>query len=329
MRAFVTGLTGFVGPHLATCLAARGFEIAGLGFRQRQSAQINSLPGNLSVIGADIRDYPALLGILKEIQPDHVYHLAAISNVVTSTADPRTTYNVNVGGTVNLIEALRDLGLRPRIVHVSTAHIYRSMKDGALDEHSPVSLLTPYAASKFMSEAVAMQSVEGYGFQTVIVRPFNHIGPGQPTGFVCSDFARQIAAIRLGQAEPVLRVGNLSPVRDFSDVRDVVEAYWIAAAHGEPGQVYNVSSGHSLSIREIVSKLCALAEVDPRVEVDPDKFRPVETLRLYGDSSKIRALGWKPRFEMEQTLKDILDYWLVALTGSSNQDSSAALYSRC
>ncbi len=328
MRAFVTGLTGFVGPHLARHLAARGFEILGLGLRQRQSAQPNSLPADVSLIGADIRDYADLLRILKEVRPDHVYHLAAISNVVTSMADPRTTYDINVGGTVNLFEALRELGLRPRIVHVSTAHVYRSMQGGALDERSPVSLLTPYAASKFMSEAVAMQSVEGYGFQTVIVRPFNHIGPGQPTGFVCSDFARQIAAIRLGQAEPVLRVGNLAPVRDFSDVRDVVEAYWIAAVHGEPGEVYNVSSGHPFSIQEIVSKLCALAEVDPLVEVDPDKFRPVETLRLYGDSSKIQALGWKPRFAMEQTLKEILDYWLVTLAGSSNQDSSAALYSR-
>jgi GDP-4-dehydro-6-deoxy-D-mannose reductase len=145
------------------------------------------------------------------------------------------------------------------------------------------------------------------------VRPFNHIGPGQPTGFVCSDFARQIAAIKLGQAEPVLHVGNLAAVRDFTDVRDTVEAYWIVATRGVPGQAYNVSSGDPISIQQIVSLLCELAGVQVRTEVDRDKFRPIETLRLFGDSSKIRALGWNPSVELERTLKDIFDYWLAAL----------------
>ena len=133
------------------------------------------------------------------MQPDHIYHLAAISNVVTSFQNPRLTYDVNVGGTLNLFEALRELDIRPRIVHVSTAHVYRSIEtDTGLDEVSPVRLLTPYAASKFMCEALAAQYVEAYGFQTMTVRPFNHVGPGQSTGFVCSDFARQIAASNSG-----------------------------------------------------------------------------------------------------------------------------------
>lgn len=314
MRAFVTGLTGFVGPHLARMLAGKGCEVVGLGFRNENPGPAQSFTKGVSVINADVRDYAGLRQILEDARPDQVYHLAAISNVVTSFKAPRLTYDVNVGGTLNLFEALRELDIRPRIVHVSTAHVYRSIQtEAGLNESSPVHLLTPYATSKFMCEALATQYVEAFGFQTMTVRPFNHVGPGQPTGFVCSDFARQIAAIKLGQAEPVLHVGNLAPVRDFTDVRDTVEAYWTVATQGVPGEIYNVSSQNPISMQEVVAMLCKLAEVQVRIEVDPEKFRPIETLRLFGNSSKIRALGWKPHIEFEQTLKDVLDWWLAAL----------------
>lgn len=314
MKAFVTGLTGFVGPHLARLLVGKGFEVVGTGLRRETADPLESLPNDTSVVDTDVRDYGGLRQLLKDTQPDHIYHLAAISNVVTSFQNPRLTYDVNVGGTLNLFEALRELDIRPRIVHVSTAHVYRSIEtDTGLDEDSPVRLLTPYAASKFMCEALAAQYVEAYGFQTMTVRPFNHVGPGQSTGFVCSDFARQIAAIKLGQADTALHVGNLAPVRDFTDVRDTVEAYWIVAMQGVPGEVYNVSSHRPVSMQEIVSILCDVAGVQVRIQVDQEKFRPIETLRLFGDSSKVRALGWKPRIGLEETLKDILDYWLAVL----------------
>ncbi len=295
-------------------LESKGFEVAGLGFQSENAGPVKSLPKGASAVNIDIRDYAGLRQTLKDVNPDQIYHLAAISNVVTSFKNPRLTYDVNVGGTLNLYEALRELDIRPRIVHVSTAHIYRSIEtEAGLDEDSPVRLLTPYATSKFMCEALATQYVEAFGFQSMTVRPFNHVGPGQPTGFVCADFARQIAAIKLGQAEPVLHVGNLAAVRDFTDVRDTVEAYWMVATQGIPGQVYNVSSQRSISMQEIVSMLCNLAGVQVRIEVDWEKFRPIETLRLFGNSSKVHALGWKPRIELEQTLKDILDWWLAAL----------------
>jgi len=312
MIAFVTGLTGFVGPYLAGLLVSRGFEVVGLGLRSNDAEISGRTQDGISTIKADIRDYQGLRKILDDVRPDHVYHLAAISDVATSFRDPRSTYAVNVGGTLNLFEALRELDLKPRIVHVRTTHVYRSIETAAgLDEQSPTRLLTPYATSKFMCEALATQYVEANAFQTMTVRPFNHIGPGQPTGFVCSDFARQIAMIKLGLAEPVLHVGNLAPVRDFTDVRDTVEAYWVVADRGVPGHVYNVSSNHPISMLAIVSLLCELAEVEVRIEVDPEKFRPIETLRLFGDSSKIRALGWAPQRELKQTLRDILDYWLM------------------
>ena len=317
MRAFVTGLTGFVGPHLAKMLSEKGCEVTGLGFRIEKPVAGpvpgQDLPGNVSVVRTDIRDYEGLRTVLAEFRPDQIYHLAAISNVVTSFKEPRLTYDVNVGGTLNLFEALRELELRPRIVHVSTAHVYRSIQTATgLDESASVQLLTPYAASKFMCESLAAQYAEGFGFDSMTVRPFNHIGPGQLTGFVASDFARQIAAIKLGKAEPVLRVGNLAAVRDFSDVRDVVEAYWTVAVKGVPGEVYNVSSGNPRSMQQMLDLLCELAGVHVRIEVAAEKFRPVETLRLFGDSSRIRALGWEPRIDFKQTLKDIFDYWLAA-----------------
>ena len=314
MKAFVTGLTGFVGPHLANMLVGKGCEVVGLGLRVEKPGSGQSLPEGISVVDTDIRDYAGVRQALKESQPDQVYHLAAISNVVTSLKDPRLTYDINVGGTLNLFEALRELELRPRIVHVSTAHVYRSIQtETGLNEKSPVHLLSPYATSKYMCEALATQYFESYGFQAMTVRPFNHVGPGQLTGFVCSDFARQIAAIKLGQAEPVLHVGNLAPVRDFTDVRDTVEAYWIVATQGVAGEIYNVSSHHPLSMQQIVLMLCKLADVQVSIKVDQEKFRAIETLRLFGDSSKIRALGWKPHIEFEKTLKDILNYWLAAL----------------
>lgn len=314
MKAFVTGLTGFVGPHLARMLVAEGAEVVGLGFQSESQGPLQSLPKGSSAVRVDIRDYAGLRQTLKDAQPDQVYHLAAISNVVTSFKDPKLTYDVNVGGTLNLFEALRELNIRPRIVHVSSAHVYRSVEsEEGLDENSPVRLLTPYATSKFMCEALATHYAEAFGFQSMTVRPFNHVGPGQATGFVCSDFARQIAAIKLGKAEPVLHVGNLAPVRDFTDVRDTVEAYWTVAARGVPGEIYNVSSHRPVSMQQIVSMLCNIAGVQVRIEVDQEKFRPIETMRLFGNSSKIRALGWEPRIEFEQTLRDILGWWLAAL----------------
>lgn len=319
MRAFVTGLTGFVGPHLARMLAGKGVEVVGLGLQSENAGPVQSVPKDASAVNIDIRDYAGLRQILEDTRPDQVYHLAAISDVVTSFKDPRLTYDVNVGGTLNLFEALRELNSRPRIVHVSTAHVYRSIEtEAGFDEESPVRLLTPYATSKFMSEALAAQYVEAFGFQTMTVRPFNHVGPGQPTGFVCSDFARQIVAIKLGQAEPVLHVGNLAPIRDFTDVRDTVEAYWTVATQGVPGEVYNVGSHRPVAMQEIASILCNLAGVQVRIEVDPEKFRLIETLRLFGNVSKVRALGWKPRIELEQTLKDILEWWPAALGGGQN-----------
>jgi GDP-4-dehydro-6-deoxy-D-mannose reductase len=312
MKALITGATGFVGPHLATLLLGKGAEVVALGIRGGNMSIEERMPREALLIDSDIRNAEELKDLLREHRPGQIYHLAGISSPTASLRNPRLTYEVNVGGALNLLEALRELELRPTIVNVSTAHVYASADlPGGLDEGAPVSLATPYATSKLMCETLAAHYVRAFGFQIVTVRPFNHIGPGQTPDFVCSEFARQISRIARKQAPAVLRTGNLEPERDFTDVRDVVEAYWTVATRGKPGEIYNIASGQPRSIRAIVSCLCELAAVNVAVETDPARVRSVEVMRLLGNAAKIRALGWEPRIPLRKSLADILEYWLA------------------
>ncbi len=313
MRTLITGATGFVGPYLADLLLSKGAEVVGLGMRDGNLSLESRMPKAAQIVEADLRDRDALQRVLRESQPDHIYHLAAVSDVAASIRNPSLTYDINVGGSLSLFESLRELKLAPKIVNVSTAHVYASPEAGVgeLNEDSALDLLTPYAISKYMVEVLAAHYVRAFGFQVVTVRPFNHIGPGQRADFVCSSFARQIARMRAGVIPAVLRTGNLEPEREFTDVRDVVEAYWIAAVKGGNGEVYNVASGHPCRMREIVSWLCELAGIQVEIETDPAKLRTKEPMRLCGCSKKLRALGWAPRIPLKQSLSDILDYWLA------------------
>jgi GDP-4-dehydro-6-deoxy-D-mannose reductase len=311
VRALITGLTGFVGPHLANSLLRSGIEVVGFGARETTKHVLAAIPEAVRIIEGDIRDTETVRRVLRDAQPDQVYHLAAISNIPASFQDPRLTYEVNFGGTVNLFEALHELQMHPRIVVVSSAHVYSSAQndENCLSEGAPIRLLSPYAASKFMCEALAAHYFEAFGFQVMILRPFNHIGPGQSPDFICSDFARQIALMRRGCLPPVLRTGNLEPQRDFTDVRDVVEAYVIAATRGLPGEIYNVASQVAHSMAEIVSLFSEISDVAIRIETDPAKLRSSEVQRLCGNASKLRALGWAPKIPLTQSLSDVLQYW--------------------
>jgi len=311
VRALITGATGFVGPYLAASLLRKGVEVIGLGIQDGNLSLQSRMPPAVQLVEADIRDREALRRVLCDSPPDQIYHLAAIADVAVSTRNPALTYDVNVGGSLSLFETLRELHVTPRIVNVSTAHVYASPQsgEGELKEDSALDLLTPYAISKYMVEVLAAHYVRAFGFQVVTVRPFNHIGPGQRADFVCSSFARQIAQMKAGQIPAVLRTGNLQPERDFTDVRDVVEAYWIAATQGVSGEVYNVASGQPCRMSEIVSWLCELAGVEATIETDPAKLRASEPMRLYGSAAKLRGLGWTPRIPLKQSLHDILNYW--------------------
>lgn len=322
MRAFITGVTGFVGPYLARLLIRNGAEVAGLGVLPRTAEVRPPMPDGVRLIEADIRDQGSLLRALRETLPDEVYHLAGISHVPTSFENPRETYEVNVGGVLNLLESLRVLGLHSRILNVSTAHVYGSVESGpgGVDERAPIHVNTPYATSKFMGEVLAKHYWETFGLETMTLRPFNHIGPGQTSSFVCSEFARQIALMRQGKVPSILRTGNLEPERDFTDVRDVVEAYWTVARQGVPGETYNVASGVPHRIGEIVELLADIAGIKVVAETEHTKVRTAEIMRLCGNSSKLRALGWEPRICLKESLADLFDYWLTESSDAVDSD---------
>ncbi len=292
MRSLITGGHGFVGTWLAEHLRAEGDQVV----------QIDR--------EVEITDPDALLVALTDAAPDAVYHLAALTHVGESWDDPLRVLEVNVIGTGAVLAAARRCGTDPTVLVTSSAEVYGAVTDPSklpLTERSPTAPLTPYAASKLAAEALVRQAYLGHGQRTIVVRPFNHIGPGQSTAFAVPALARRIVeAARTGATG--IPVGNLSARRDFTDVRDVVRAYRLLVESGEPGGVYNVCSGRDVSIQEIADRLADLAGSPVELEVDPSLMRPVEVPVLRGDPAGLQqATGWKPELDLDRTLADVLE----------------------
>lgn len=311
-RALITGISGFAGPYLADYLRSTGIECAGIS----QGTPIHTHPVSLNGVAlylVDIRDRSAVQEVLKQVKPDRVFHLAAMTHVATSLATPDLTFDVNVVGTFNLLEGLRQLSYPVRTVLVSTGNLYGNINSGAegFKENDPVHATSPYATSKLMSEELAQSYAEDFGLEIVIARPFNHTGPGQPPAFACPEFARAVAA-GLVQHTPVhLRTGRLEPLRDISDVRDVVRAYALLAERGRSAEVYNICSGSMVSMSDIVTILAKLARIPVTTELDPAKIRGREIMRSGGNNAKIREdAGWVPEIPLVDTLQGLLDYWV-------------------
>ncbi len=263
----------------------------------------------------EITDPGALLAAVSEAAPDAIYHLAAITHVGQSWDEPLRVLEVNVLGTAALLAAARECGSNPRILVTSSAEVYGAITDPSqlpLTEDSPTLPLSPYAASKLAAEAVCTQAWLGHGQHVVVVRPFNHIGPGQSPNFAVSALSKRIVdAERSGAGE--IRVGNLSARRDFTDVRDVVRSYRMLVESGAPGAVYNMCSGRDVSIQEIADRLLAAAGSTVRLVPDPALMRPVEVPVLRGDPTRLTsATGWVPELSLDQTLTDVLEYWRAA-----------------
>lgn len=294
MRALITGGGGFVGRWLADHLRLQGDDVVAIDKE------------------VDVTDPDALLSALSDAAPHAVYHLAALTHVGRSWDDPVAVLEVNVVGTGALLAAARRCGTDPRVLVVSSAEVYGAVTDPSqlpLDESSPPAPLTPYAASKLAAEVLAQQAVRGHGQHVVVVRPFNHIGPGQSDQFVVSALAKRIADAAASGASSI-PVGNLTARRDFTDVRDVVRAYRLLVEAGTPGTVYNVCSGRAVSVAEIAAGLLERSDVDLRLESDPSLMRPVEVPVLVGDPGRLEeATGWKPEIPLEETLADVLDSW--------------------
>ncbi|MBN1640793.1 MAG: GDP-mannose 4,6-dehydratase [Anaerolineae bacterium] len=311
MKALITGVSGFVGSHLARYLLEHtDWQIAGTVYGSDRN--IADLGGALELYPAELSHLPVVEYILDRARPDVVYHLAAMAVTSKSWRDPAATLHVNLAMQANVLQAVVNLGLKCRMLVVGSSEEYGAVAahDLPVDEETPLRPMNPYAVSKIGQDMLGLQYYLSHGLDTVRVRPFNHIGPRQGLGFVTSDFASQVARIEAGRQEPVMRVGNLDAERDFTDVRDVVRAYHLLTLHGAPGEVYNVGSGASHAIREVLDALLASSRAKIEVEADPARMRPSDVPRVVCDYGKLRACtGWKPRFTFAESLADVLAYW--------------------
>ncbi|HWP65515.1 MAG TPA: GDP-mannose 4,6-dehydratase [Candidatus Limnocylindria bacterium] len=310
MRVLVTGASGFAGPYLVRALAAHGHEVHGLVRPTGSAASLAGAP--VAVHRADVLDAPALGAVFERVRPDAVCHLAALSFVPDAERDPAGAYRVNVDGTLAMLSALRHHAPRARFLYVGSSDAYGAVlsDDLPIDEEVAFRPLTVYGASKAAAELTAAQWGRAYGLDVVRARPFNHTGPGQTPAFVCPALARQIAEVEAGRQPPVLRVGNLDPVRDLSDVRDMAAGYVALLERGLSSHAYNLCSGVGRSIREVVDVFRSLARVPIDVAQDPALTRRVEVPSLIGSAERALAdTGWRPLIPFEQTAADLLAWW--------------------
>jgi GDP-4-dehydro-6-deoxy-D-mannose reductase len=312
MRVLVTGAAGFVGTWLVPALVADGHAVYAAG---HPGTAVPADGMGAEWVGMDVTSAESVAAAVQRAAPDAVFHLAGQASVGDSFRDPLGTWDVNATGTLRVAHALPK---GARLLLVSSAEAYGSVPETEqpIPEDRPVRPCNPYAASKAAAEMAALQAGESVGIQVVVARSFNHTGPGQDPRFALASFARQLALIRAGGAEPVLHVGNLSARRDLLDVRDVVRAYLALMRDGKPGSVYNVSSGTARSMREAVEELVDLSGTRARVKVDPDRVRPVDVPLLLGDNARLRGLGWAPAIPFRQTLADLLEWQAERLQAS-------------
>ncbi len=319
MRVLVTGVSGFVGGHLAEHLVARGDVVAGLsasGKWPEALAHLNRDVRNDRIDLADVAESD-LADLIAKKQPEAIYHLAAQANPQASVSDPRGTWALNLGGTLNLLEAVKISGRKPRVVIVGSGVCYGNpaLQHMPVNEDCPLRPNNPYSASKAAADLLGVQHFLTHGTDVVIARPFNHAGPRQSSSYVLSALARQVAEVEAG-IKPRVEVGNLDIVRDFTDVRDVVRGYRLLAEKGLPGEIYNLGTGRGTKLSDALETLAGLALAGRKVEVfvDPARVRSVDQPLLVADPAKLKAAtGWEPQLSIEQTLADMLDYWRVMI----------------
>ena len=300
----ITGATGFAGGHLVESLAGSN-RLVGWG-RSTPRPEIAHLVESQTV---DLLDRAQVRSAIATLRPSTIFHLAGAPNVAESWRDTTKPLAGNVLATSHLFDAVRRAGLTCRVLVTGTAVVY-APSDTPIKEEGTLAPGNPYALSKLAQEQLAMRAFADDGLDIVMVRSFNHTGPRQPPAFVAPSMARQIALIEKGDAEPVIRVGNLDARRDFTDVRDVVRAYVSLATLGKSGEIYNVGSGVGRSIQSLLDALKSRARVEVRVEVDPERLRPTETSALVADTTRLRdRTGWQPQISFESMLDHLLDYW--------------------
>lgn len=318
-KVFITGITGFVGSHLAEYVLSQQPGVAVLGLTRWRSPKdnIKSILPNITLCYGDLLDLPSLETILKEHRPDAIFHLAAQSYVDFSFLAPVSTLQTNVIGTANLLEAVKKLksetGYDPVIHICSSSEVYGQVKEDEvpIKETNPFRPASPYAVSKVAEDMLGLQYWLSWKIKTIRTRMFTHTGNRRGEVFAESNFAKQIAAIEAGFQEPVIKVGNLNSIRTFLDVKDAVKAYWLLATICTPGQVYNIGGIETMTVGEMLNKLIALStHKNIKVEIDPKRLRPSDvTLQIPSTETFAKETGWKPRIAFDSTLSDLLNYW--------------------
>jgi len=315
MKALITGITGFVGSHLAEYLLEKNYEVYGSVRWRSKRDNIAHLEKakSIKLFETDIKDPGSVRATVGEVKPDEIYHLAAQSYVPASWAAPAETLDTNIQGQLNILEAAKEVVRECRIHVVGSSEEYGLVKpdEVPITEDQPLRPMSPYGVSKVAQDLLGFQYFQSYGMNVIRTRAFNHTGPRRGEVFVTSNFAKQMAEIKKGKREPVIRVGNLDAQRDFSDVRDVVKAYHLAVTKGVPGEVYNIASGTARTIRSVLDLLVEISGTKVNIEQDPSRMRPSDVLVLQGSSDKIKkATGWKPAIEFEKTMRDLFEFWL-------------------
>ena len=321
MKILITGITGFVGSHLADYLLAHFSQVEVYGIKRWRSKteNIEHLSSSVKFYDCDIKDPHNIYEVINEIRPEKIFHLAAQSYVPASWEAPNETLLLNISGQTNILEAVKEIRHRepdydPIILIAGSSEEYGLVRPNELPikETNPLRPLSPYAISKVCQDFLGFQYWHSFKIKSIRSRAFNHSGPRRGEVFVDSSFAKQIAKIEKGLQPALIKVGNLEAKRDFTDVRDIVSAYWLATEKCQPGDVYNISAGNCYSIHEVLAKLISLSTVkDIQVAKDQTRMRPSDVPILQGDSSKFRAAtGWQPKIDyLNQTIEDMLNYW--------------------
>jgi GDP-4-dehydro-6-deoxy-D-mannose reductase len=311
-KAFITGIAGFVGSYLAELLLTEGYEVYGLIRSRSKTEYIESIINKLHLEDADILDTHSLYATISHIKPDYIFHLAAQSFVPTSWVSPSVTLETNIVGSANLFEAVRQVGIDPVIQIACSSEEYGLVHPDELPikETNPLRPLSPYAVSKLAMDYLGYQYFQSYKVRIVRTRGFNHTGPRRGDTFAESNFAKQIALIEKGKQEPVIHVGNLEASRDYTDVRDMVKGYVMAVEKCDPGDVYNICSGTTIKIGDMLSILLSFSKTKVKVQPDQSRMRPSDVPVLLGDNSKfVEKTGWKPEIPFKKTMEDLLNYW--------------------
>ncbi len=304
-KILITGGTGFVGRHLLTALQkkekAAQLHLTSLRAQEIEGATVHAL---------DLTNKVEVEKLIKDLQPEEIYHLASIANVAESFRQPYQVLDNNIRLTLNLLEALRQFSPTSRLLLVSSADIYQvATKEEKISEKQDLNPQSPYAVSKTAQDLMAQTYYQSFSLPLVIARPFNHIGPGQGRGFVIADFASEIARVEKDEQINEIKVGNLTAARDFTDVRDIVQAYILLMEKGALGEAYNLGRGETIKIATVLEKLLALSTKKITVVTDPEKIRPLDKPFICADNSKVSALGWQPQIPIEETLSQVLAYW--------------------